>query len=119
MACSEIEGNWIVGVLVDGSDNVELDPILRISKPSSKLIGRFDGAGEIDFEIDCDDSGSKTKIEFTRIHGGTTTEYKGKVAAFGTRAKVGIIKGTFTRHKVGVEGRKETTNGDWETEKPT
>lgn len=118
MACSDIGGTWREGVLVDGDENVIIDPVLRISGPVGAFTGRFDGDPE-PCEITCEETGPKTTIKIVRRHpeGGTVT-YKGRVVPFGPRAVVGIIKGTFD-HVFEANARIFRASGDWETERPT
>lgn len=129
MPCSDLFGGWIRGLLVDsnaaGEDDevVEIDPTLRIFDGGGGVIkGRFAGDTQ-DFIVNCDDTGKKMKVSFTRRHADllTTTEYKGKVVPFGDRARVGIIKGKFDRRRFAADGKTQTqvASGDWETERPT
>jgi hypothetical protein len=124
MACADIIGRWIESILVvDTTDDVIVDPPLRIfTVTAGKFMGRFTGDAA-DFDVDCKTNGPQTTIEFTRTHpDGTTTKYSGRVVSFGSRG-VGIIRGRFERNTPAILARERAilamTNGDWETEKPT
>jgi hypothetical protein len=123
MPCNDLIGaDWIPGLLVvDGGDEVIIDPPLEISNPSgSQLVGVFSEAGETEFNVTCRETGPVLMINFTRVHpdGRTTTDYRGRVVGFGDRAFVGVIRGRFQRNTL-RDGRLVPINGDWETERPT
>lgn len=121
MACRDIVGDdWIVGLLVvDSTDEVIFDPPLEITDTGSEFRGIFRDDNH-DFHVDCDETGSKTVIKFTRTHNdGTTTDYKGTVVEFGDRGTVGIIRGKFKRKTLRQDRTLAEKNGDWETERPT
>lgn len=125
MACADIVGSWIESILVvDTTDDVIVDPSLRISMVAGGTFkGRFTG-DFADFVVTCNTNGAKMTIEFTRTHDdGTTTNYRGIVVSFGSRGVVGIIRGRFKRTMsaalAGERDLLDVTNGDWETEKPT
>lgn len=123
MACADIVGKWIEGVLVvDITDDVLFDPSMRISLDSGNYKVKFTGDNG-EFPVKCETNGNKTTIEFTRTHDDkTTTTYSGRVVDFGARG-TGIIRGRFKRNTptdlATERGILAQTGGDWETEKPT
>lgn len=124
MACADIVGRWIEGILVvDSTDDVLFDPSMRFTEVSSQTYRvKFTG-DSADFPVKCETNGNKTTIEFTRTHNDkTTTTYSGRVVDFGARG-TGIIRGRFVRNTPAELARERgilaQTSGDWETEKPT
>jgi hypothetical protein len=124
LVCEDIAGpNWFPGLLVvTGTRRVIIDPRFDVTLVGTTLVGRFRGTGETDFPISCTDLGDGIlQISFRRNHpdGLTTTDYSGIVVDFLTRARLGVIEGTFERTTF-VEGSENLTlAGDWETERPT
>jgi hypothetical protein len=124
MTCADIIGRWIESILVvDTSDDILVDPPMRIFTVADGTVkGRFTG-DHVDFDVNCRTNGQRTTIDFTRTHtDGTTTTYEGRVVSFGSRG-VGVIRGRFVRNMPALLAEElnllTSTNGDWETEKPT
>lgn len=126
MACADVEGNYLPGMLLIASTETALiDPILRlVIAGTGAFTGRFDGDGETTFNGTCTNNGPQASINFTRVQQQQqiTTVYSGRIIRVPALNKV-IIRGTFTRVTARLNADAElvaaTVQGDWETERPT
>jgi len=126
MACTNVEGSYLEGMLlISGTETALIDPIVRLGPVSGgAFTGKFDGGGEINFNGTCSNDGPQPVITFTRIQQQQqiTTVYTGRVVRVPALNKV-IIRGTFTRVSARANADAElvtsTVSGDWETERPT
>lgn len=116
MPCSDVDGRFNSGRLTpDQPGPVPNDNFLTFRTVSGTIRGQFDGDTS-DFLVTCTNIGLHAAITFTRTHndGTTTTDYTGLVTRIAARAII-RIRGRFKR----TTTTATTTEGDWETEKPT
>lgn len=119
MACSYINDRFNSARLTsDSSETVPNDPFMTFSPSGDGIVVTFDDDPNNPFNVVCTPIGQLSVIQFTRTQpGSVTTVYTGLVARIAPKEIV-RIRGRFTR-TTGVAATATTTEGDWETEKPT
>ena len=119
MACNDVDGRFNSGRLTpDTPGTVPNDPFLTFSPAGNGIVATFDDDPQNPFDVTCIPVGQLSAIWFTRTQPGpVTTDYTGLVARINAK-RIIRIKGRFVR-TTGAAATLTTTEGDWETEKPT